>query len=87
MQPVAVEQFDERAGIAVAFQVVAHRIAETAVPFSPPGREITDLISPQIPGLGDDLDTAIIGPVDDLPQQRVGVEEAPPAAPVLFVRC
>jgi hypothetical protein len=48
-------------------------------------REVADLIAPQVPSLGDDLDVLLVGEPGDVGQQRMVGEEAPLVVPVLAV--
>ena len=80
---VAVDDLDEGARVAVALGEAAHGVAVAAVPLSPAAREVADLVAPQVPGLGDDLDVLLGGEIGDAGEQRGLVEEALEVAPVV----
>ena len=87
VQPVTVQQIHEGPGVAVTLEVVPHRVAEPAVPLTPAGGEVADFVAPKVPSLRDDLDVLLVSEVGNLTQQRVGLVEATPTAPVLLVGC
>ena len=57
---IAVDRVDERAGVAVALQEAADRVAVGAVPFGPALGKVADVIAAEVPRLGDDLDACLL---------------------------
>ena len=82
---VTVYDIQELDGVAIALGETTYRVTVATIPLGPALREVSDLVSPQVPCLRDDLDVLFLGKLGDGCQQRMVGEEAFLVVPVLAV--
>ena len=85
MRMITVDDIQKLDGVTVALRETTHCVTVTTVPFGPALREVSDLVSPQVPRLRNDLNVLLLSKLGNGGQQRMVGVKAFLVVPVLAV--